>query len=74
MMNKEFALSTNTIELMRQLFFSDIACIRIDESYTDSQYETDLLESDIHKLRKLFVLGQESFRHFETQIDNYLTK
>jgi uncharacterized protein len=72
MMNKEFALNTNTIERLRQLFFSDIECVRIDESYTDSQYETDLLEADPLKLRKLFVLGRESFRNFEAEVEKLL--
>ena len=72
MMNKEFAMNTNTIEQLRQLFFSDIPCVRIDESYTDSQYETDLLEADLPKLRKIFALGQESFRKFETDVEEFL--
>jgi hypothetical protein len=71
-MNKEFALNTNTIERLRQLFFSDIKCVRIDDSYTDSQYETDLLEADLVKLRKIFVLGRESFRNFEKDVETLL--
>ena len=72
MMNKEFALNTNTIERLRLLFFSDVDCVRIDESYPDSQYATDLLESDVVKLRKLFILGRESFRNREEDVEKLL--
>jgi uncharacterized protein len=72
MMNKQFELNTNTIEQLRQLFFSDIPCVRIDESYTDAQYETDLLESDITKLQKIYSLGKESFRNFEPEINQLM--
>jgi len=69
MMSKQFAANTNTIEIMRALFFSDIKCVRIDAAYPDRQYDTDLLEANPQKLRKLFVLGQESCRDREEEIN-----
>ena len=72
MMEKEFATNTNTIETMRQLFFPDIACVRIDDSFPDGQYSTDLLEADIRKLHKMMGLGRESFHKYEKEVKAYL--
>jgi len=72
MIEKEFATNTNTIETMRQIFFSDIPTVRVDGYYPDQQYETDLLEANPQKLRRLFVLGQESCRMQEDEITQKL--
>jgi patatin-like phospholipase/acyl hydrolase len=68
MIQKQFASNTNTVETLRNIFFSDIACVRIDESYPDPRYETDLLETNVEKLNRLMQLGRESFAKFEPNI------
>jgi patatin-like phospholipase/acyl hydrolase len=67
MIQKLFASNTNTIEILRKISFSDVACVRIDDAYPDPKYETDLLEADRNKLRKLFVLGRESYSKQERE-------
>jgi predicted patatin/cPLA2 family phospholipase len=57
----QLATSTNTIEILRNIFFRDVSCVRIDEAYTDGKYATDLLESDTKKLETMFALGRASY-------------
>ena len=60
--------SSNTVEQLRVVLFPDVQCIRIDESFAQNEYATDLLESDETKLKKLHSLGRESFAKFEGQL------
>ncbi len=63
-----FSANTNTLEQIRSLLFSDIQAVRIDDSFTDGRYATNMLEHDIEKLRKIQDLGRESFGQRETEI------
>ena len=65
---KTLSCNTNTNEIIRKILLPHISCIRINKSFTDKIYETDLLESDITKLEKIFQLGRESFPDFENEI------
>lgn len=65
---KMFNTSSKTIEQLRAILFSDVNCIRVNESYTQPEYSTDLLESDEEKLTKLNILGGESFSKQEAGI------
>ncbi len=60
--------NTRTIEQLRLILFPDVACVRINEAYPQKDFETDLLESDSDKLRKLNALGRESFAHHEQSL------
>lgn len=68
MIQKQFATNTNTVEALRRVLFPLVKCVRIDESYTDSEYATDLLESDVTKLRALLALGRTSFGKYENDV------
>jgi predicted acylesterase/phospholipase RssA len=57
----QLATSTNTIENMRKIFFDDVACVRVNDRYTDKQYATDLLETSVKKLNTMFALGRKSY-------------
>jgi predicted patatin/cPLA2 family phospholipase len=65
---KMFNISSSTIEQLRIVLFPQVACVRVSESYPQPEYATDLLESDVNKLRKLHSLGRESFAKFEKDI------
>jgi predicted acylesterase/phospholipase RssA len=65
---KMFNISSKTIEQMRLLLFPEVACVRVSETYAQAEYATDLLESDVAKLRKLHDLGRQSFAKYETDI------
>ena len=60
--------NTNTIEQLRQVLFPDVQVIRVNDSFTDIQYSTNLLESDLNKLEKLMDLGRESFGKNEEDV------
>lgn len=70
----QLATSTNTIEILRNIFFKDVACVRVDEAYTDNKYATDLLESDIRKLGTMFALGRASYGKYQNHIQQLLVR
>ncbi|MGA2914770.1 MAG: patatin-like phospholipase family protein [Sedimentisphaerales bacterium] len=65
---KMFNISSKTIEQLRIVLFPNIACVRINEAYPQPEYATDLLESDLRKLRVLQNLGRDSFAKYEKDI------
>lgn len=65
---KVLEANTLTIEQLRLILFPDIPCVRINEAYPQKDFETDLLESDPDKLKKLNVLGRESFAKHERSL------
>ncbi|MGA2090231.1 MAG: patatin-like phospholipase family protein, partial [Endomicrobiales bacterium] len=58
---KTIDCNTNTVDIIRKILLKDVKCVRIDETFAQRDYETDLLETDINKLDKLFQLGRESY-------------
>lgn len=65
---KMLSANTNTIEQLRQVLFPDVQVVRVNDSFTDIQYSTNLLESDLNKLHKLMDLGRESFGKCEEDV------
>ena len=63
-------LETNsrTIEQLRMLLFRDISTVRINDAYTQDEYAANLLTSDVTRLRKLNILGRESFSRCEADL------
>ena len=68
----QLATSTNTVETLRQILFSEILCARIDESNAEAKYETDMLEANTSKLEAIMRLGSESFGKHESAIKQVL--
>jgi hypothetical protein len=60
--------NTRTIELLRGILMPDVRTVRIDDSFPDERYATDMLESDPRKLKELLLLGRESFSKHEKDI------
>lgn len=65
---KMLEANTKTIEQIRSILFPDVSCVRINDSYPQEEYATDMLESDISKLKKLNALGRESFSKCERDL------
>ncbi len=63
--------SSNTVDTLRELFFPDIKTLRINESFTDSAYETDFMEHDPGKLKSIFQLGRKSFEGAEASLRDF---
>ena len=60
--------SSITIEELRKILFPELKAIRINDAFPQSEYATDLLESDLDKLQKLNSLGRESFGNHESEL------
>ena len=60
--------NTTTIEQLRLVLFPDIAAIRINDSFPQDEYQTDMLECNLSKLKKLNALGRESFARNESAL------
>jgi hypothetical protein len=60
--------STTTIEQLRLILFPEVTCVRINDAYSQREYATDLLESDLNKLKKINALGRESFSKAEKEL------
>jgi hypothetical protein len=69
---KMFNISSKTIDQLRVVLFPQVPCVRISESYPQPEYATDLLESDVKKLKTLHSLGRESFAKHESEIRSTL--
>jgi uncharacterized protein len=65
---KMLEANTTTIDQLRRILFPDVSCVRINDAFTQNEYATDLLESDISKLRRLNALGRESFSKCEREL------
>lgn len=65
---KMLEANTNTIEQIRLILFPDVICVRINHPFSQQEFATDMLESDINKLKKLNMLGRESFSKCEREL------
>ncbi len=65
---KMLEANTNTIEQIRLILFPDVSCVRVNDSFSQEEYATDMLESDTNKLKKLNALGRESFSKSEKDL------
>ena len=70
----QLATSTNTIEIMRNIFFDDVNCIRINDRYVDKKYATDLLEANTKKLDTMFALGRKSYGQHQSLIQSVFNR
>ena len=63
---------SNTVEVLRELLYPDVATVRVDEPTTAERFRTDFVESDLAKLDAIYHLGRESFRKKEEEIGRLL--
>jgi len=68
LIRKTLDCSTNTNEIIRNILLNHVACVRVNKECADRSYETDLLESNVDMLEKLFQLGRESYAEKEGEI------
>ena len=60
--------NANATEQLRAVLFPNVQTVRINDSFTEVQYATSLLESKPDKLSKLIELGRESFGKYEEDV------
>ena len=60
--------STNTNVILTKLLYKDINQVRINNTYNEPEYGTNMVEDNLEKLEKLFQLGRSSYANQETEI------
>ncbi|WP_276504850.1 patatin-like phospholipase family protein [Terrimonas pollutisoli] len=60
--------NSTTTEILIKFLYPTLKMVRINESFNQPQYGTNMVESDPKKLGTLFRLGRESYAKFEKQI------
>ncbi len=66
--SKVLVASSNTTEVITKLLFPQLLIERVNDSFPEPKYGTNMLEKDQGKLDKLFQLGIGSYAHHEKQI------
>jgi patatin-like phospholipase/acyl hydrolase len=72
LIRKTLDCRTNTNEIVRNMLLGHISCVRVDKTCVEEGYETDLLESNVDMLNKLFLLGRDSYAEKEHEIKGLL--
>jgi predicted acylesterase/phospholipase RssA len=65
-------INTQSMDQLRSVLFGDVATIRINTRYTEPDMATDMLESDMKKLGKLWSRGRDSARAEEVRLRQFL--
>lgn len=66
--------SSNTNVILTKLIYSHIKILRLNDTYNEPEYGTNMIERDLKKLEKLYQLGRKCFAKFESEIDSILEK
>ena len=61
--------TSNTNEQLQHLLFEDVKITRIDNTYHDRTFSTNMIEKDLIVLGKLFNLGKTSFSTHESKLN-----
>ena len=60
--------SSNTTEVLTNLLYPDLQIVRINETFNEPEYGTNMIEKDAKKLQKMYQLGINSYAKFEKEI------
>ena len=64
--------STNTNVILTKLLYKDIRQVRINNTYNEPEYGTNMVEADLDKLERLFQLGRSSYANQEIEINQLI--
>jgi uncharacterized protein len=73
LLQKTLDINTASMEQLRRILFTDIATVRVSETFERPEMATDLLESDPNKLNLLYQRGRQSFANFDPQLRQLLS-
>ncbi|MEQ9467922.1 MAG: patatin-like phospholipase family protein [Ekhidna sp.] len=59
--------SSNTTEVIANLLFPSLKIVRINETFSEPEHGTNMIEKDIKKLEKMYQLGIRSYAKFEKE-------
>ena len=71
-MEKILKANANTIDILASLLFKGIKLVRVNDSFNQPQYGTNMIEKNLKKLQLLHGLGRDSFGKHEQQIRDML--
>jgi len=60
--------NTNTTEILTKLLYPELKIVRINETFSQPEYGTNMIEKNVKKLQLLNRLGRESFAKSEAEI------
>lgn len=72
LLQKTLNVNTESMEQLRTVLFGDVRAIRINDTYSEPEMATDLMEYDLKKLNTLYQRGGDSFARYETQLRELL--
>lgn len=65
--------SSNSNEQLSALLYPQLKIVRVQETFTEERYRTNMVESDVEKLKLLITSGMESYQRKERDILNLLS-
>jgi uncharacterized protein len=71
-LQKILATNTKSMEVLHGILFKEVPTIRINDSFTEPEMATDLLEHDLAKLNRLVQKGRLSFAAHEKELTQFL--
>jgi patatin-like phospholipase/acyl hydrolase len=66
--------STNTNVILSKLLYKDIEIVRVNDTFNEPEYGTNMTEKNINKLEKLYQLGRTSYANKEKELNNIFEK
>ncbi len=72
LLQKTLEINTQSMDQLHTVLFGQLSSIRINQTFSQPEMATDLLEHDLAKLNKLRQRGRESFADYEAAINNLL--
>jgi hypothetical protein len=71
-LQKILGVNTCSMEVLRGVLFKKVPTIRINDSFTEPEMATDLLEHDLTKLNRLIQKGRLSYSQHEEKLKEFL--
>jgi uncharacterized protein len=68
LLQKTLNVNTESMEQLRTVLFGDIRAVRINDTYSEPEMATDLMEYDLTKLNTLYQRGGDSFANYEVEL------
>ena len=69
-----FLSSTNTNVILTKLIYPHIKLVRLNDTYNEPEYGTNMIEQDLDKLEKLYQLGRNCYAQNETELNLLFAK
>lgn len=66
--------STNTNVILTKLIYPHVDVVRLNDTYNEPEYGTNMVEQNLDKLEKLYQLGRNCYANNEKEINRMLTK